>query len=200
MENLNSYSLNSDPLISFTHWYKEASLVEQNPDAMTLSTLASSNNRPDSRTVLYKGMNNQCLTFYTNYSSNKGIELEGNNEACLLFYWHVSKRQVRIHGRVRKMDSIESDKYHQSRDRQSQLASYISMQSSPINDKNALLTKLEEASQKFSGIEIPRPVNWGGYLIEPYEFEFFVYGDFRINDRFLFTKTIDGWKTIRLQP
>lgn len=200
MDDLIKYSLKNDPLDSFIAWYDDATKVEQNPEAMTLSTIDLKNNRPDSRTVLFKGIKDGCCTFYTNYMSHKAIELEENPEACLLFYWHASKRQVRIQGRVRKMSEADSAKYFQSRDRQSQLASMISQQSSPIADKDLLMKKLEEATLKFEGTTIPYPKNWGGYLFEPYEFEFFVYGDYRINDRFLFKKQNNDWSVTRLQP
>lgn len=200
MDSLIEYSLSNNPLDSFSSWYGDAKKVEQNADAMTLSTMDLKNNRPDSRTVLFKGIKDGCCTFYTNYMSSKASELESNNEACLLFYWHVSKRQVRIQGRVRKMSQADSEKYFHSRDRQSQLASMISNQSSPIADKDALLKKLTEATEQYEGTTIPYPTNWGGYLFEPYEFEFFVYGDYRINDRFLFKKQNNDWSVTRLQP
>jgi pyridoxamine 5'-phosphate oxidase len=200
MDSLVRYSLYSDPVISFKNWFLDAKKVEQNPEAMTFSTIDTKNNRPDSRTVLFKGMKEGQLTFYTNYHSTKARELELNNEACILFYWHVSKRQVRMQGKITKMDESDSKKYFQSRERQSQLASLISDQSSPIADKDALLKKLDEASAKYSGGEIPYPVNWGGFLFEPYEFEFFVYGDYRINDRFLYKKHNGEWVITRLQP
>ena len=200
MDNLIKYSLTDNPLDSFMSWYSDAKKVEQNAEAMTLSTIDLKHNRPDARTVLFKGIKDGCCTFYTNYLSNKARELAGNNEACLLFYWHASKRQVRIQGQVRKMTEADSKSYFHSRDRQSQLASMISEQSSPIADKDALMTKLTEATKKYDGVEIPYPENWGGYLFEPYEFEFFVYGDYRINDRFLFKKQNNNWSVTRLQP
>lgn len=200
MDNLTNYHLNKDPVASFLSWYGDAKKVEQNPEAMTLSTVDELKKRPDSRTVLFKGMSADKLTFYTNYKSTKAQELEANNEASLLFYWHVSKRQVKIHGRVSKMSESDSRLYFASRDRVSQLASYISEQSSPIADKDALLKKLEEARIKFDGKDIPLPKNWGGFLFEPYEFEFFVYGDYRINDRFLFKLNDTNWSITRLQP
>lgn len=200
MDNLLNYLLSPDPQTSFLEWYADARKVEQNPEAMTLSTVDLKHNRPDSRTVLFKGVMGDKLTFYTNYLSQKAREMGENNEACLLFYWHVSKRQVRIQGKVRKMDAAESDQYFNSRDRQSQLASYISEQSSPIEDKAALLKKLEAADKKYQNEKVPRPDNWGGFLFEPYEFEFFVYGDFRINDRFLYKKSHNEWIITRLQP
>ena len=200
MDNLLNYFLKQDPLLSFQDWYADARKEEQNAEAMTFTTIDIKFNRPDSRTVLFKGMKEGNFTFYTNYLSQKAREIEDNNEVCLLFYWHVTKRQVRVHGKVRKMDSHDSEIYFKNRDRESQLASYISEQSSPIEDKAALLKKMEEADKKFRGSEIPRPENWGGFLIDPYEFEFFVYGDFRINDRFLYKKSHNDWIITRLQP
>ena len=200
MDDLIKYSLNNNPIESFTRWYEDAKKVEQNAEAMNLSTIDLKNNRPDSRTVLFKGMKEGACTFYTNYGSVKAHEIEANNEACLVFYWHVSKRQVRIHGKIRKMSEADSMTYFHSRDRQSQLASFISDQSQPIADKEELLKKLDTATQKYQGQDIPFPKNWGGYLLEPYEFEFFVYGDYRINDRFLFKQQNSNWSVTRLQP
>ena len=201
MDDLINYSINKDPVDSFLKWFESALRVEQNAEAMTLSTIDSKLNRPDSRTVLYKGTKSGNLAFYTNYLSNKARELEVNNEASLLFYWHVSRKQVRIQGKVKKMSFEDSSEYFNSRDRQSQLASLISQQSSPIADKTALLAKLEEAKKKYEGAPIPCPPNWGGFLFEPYEFEFFIYGEYRINDRFLYKKEENGkWGITRLQP
>jgi pyridoxamine 5'-phosphate oxidase len=201
MDNLADYSLERDPLVSFKNWFSHAQKVEQNPEAMTLSTIDLKANRPSARTVLFKGFSkNNEIIFYTNYQSHKARELEENPEACLLFYWHVSKKQVRIQGRVEKMSESDSAKYFHSRERDSQLASFISQQSSSIEDKAALLKKLKEAEQKYTNTEIPHPNYWGGYLFKPYEFEFFLYGDYRLNDRFLFTEKGQSFEVTRLQP
>lgn len=204
MDNLADYKLSIDPLKSFMTWYDAASICEQNPMAMTLSTYDFKLNRPDARTVLFKGMEDGKLVFYTNYKSVKGLEIEKNNEVCLLFYWHESKRQVRIHGRAQKMSEEKSAQYFQSRDRESQLASWTSQQSQPIESKESLEKKLQETTLKFKDADIPLPASWGGYLIDPYEFEFFVYGDYRLNDRFLFQQNNQQnnkeWAITRLQP
>lgn len=195
-----NYSLTNNPIESFTNWYQDAKKVEDNAEAMTLSTIFADQKRPDSRTVLLKGISDKGISFYTNYESKKGQELDKNNEACILFYWHKSKRQVRVQGRVVKMSEDESRSYFSSRDRQSQLASYMSHQSHPIEDKNALLQKLENLKVEFENKEIPLPKTWGGYFFIPYEFEFFVYGDYRINDRFLYELKDGQWSITRLQP
>jgi pyridoxamine 5'-phosphate oxidase len=98
------------------------------------------------------------------------------------------------------MSKDDSAQYFHSRDRVSQIASYASHQSEEIVDKAALLKKVEEVKAMFDGKPIPLPENWGGYLVEPYEFEFFVYGDNRINDRFLYELKNGKWEVRRLQP
>lgn len=201
LNELKDYHLGLDPIKNFLTWYDEAIKLEDNADAMTLSTIELPANRPYSRTVLYKGMKNNRIIFYTNYLSQKGKQLELNHEVSLLFYWHKSIRQVRIQGRVSKMSEADSQAYFASRDRESQLASYISKQSAPIASKMELLNNLEAAKQKFQNTEVEKPMHWGGYLIEPYEFEFFIYGKYRLNDRFLYILNKEGnWEISRLQP
>jgi len=201
LNELKDYNLGIDPIKNFLNWYAEAINVEDNADAMTLSTIELPANRPFSRTVLYKGMKEGKIIFYSNYLSQKAQQIEHNNEVSLLFYWHKSIRQVRIQGRVTKMSEAESKVYFASRDRESQLASYISKQSSPVASKSELLKNLEAAKLKFENKEVEKPIHWGGYLIEPYEFEFFIYGKYRLNDRFLYILNNEGkWDISRLQP
>lgn len=200
MDNLNDYFLTSKPIESFSKWFLEAKKIEQNPEAMTLATVSKDEKRAEARTLLFKGFKGEALVFYTNYLSQKGRELEINKNACLLFYWYLSKRQVKIQGSVEKMSDLDSDLYFKSRDRESQIASFVSEQSAPISDKKTLLEKVDKANIFFQGKDIPRPKNWGGYIFTPYEFEFFVYGEHRINDRFFYKKSDNDWVVTRLQP
>ena len=200
MDDLVNYSLKDNPLVSFEDWFNEASLVEQNAQAMAVSTYDHELNRPSTRYLLYKGISDHKILFYTNYLSPKARELGDNPEIALAFYWHVSKKQVRIHGRVFKMNREDSEKYFHSRDRESQIASYLSHQSEKIEDKKALLLKYEATKELFAGKPIPLPDYWGGFLVEPYEYEFFVYGENRLNDRFLYQLKNQKWEVSRLQP
>lgn len=200
MDNLLNYSLSNDPLASFQEWYDSALKVEQNAPAMSVATYDFEHSRPTTRVLLFKGMHNNQFSFYTNYSSPKSKDLEHNPEVCLNFYWHVSGKQVRIQGKVTKMSHEDSEKYFHSRDRDSQIASYISNQSSKIADKETLMEKFEKTKKDFENKTIPCPENWGGYLVKPYEMEFFLYGTNRINDRFLFQLKNNKWEVSRLQP
>lgn len=195
-----NYNLKDDPISSFQDWYLKAKELEDNPEAMTLATYNSTKHRPETRTVLFKGLKEGKLTFYTNYLSNKSKDLDSSNEASLLFYWHKSGKQVKVQGRVEKMDRESSRQYFHSRDRQSQLASYMSHQSAEVKDKAALIEKLNQVTKEFDGKEIPLPDHWGGYIFTPYEFEFFLYGEFRLNDRFLYQLNNGKWSVSRLQP
>lgn len=200
MDELSNYFLKENPLSSFEEWHEAASKVEPNADAMVVSTYDETNKRPSSRFILYKGTKDQKIIFYTNYASPKSKELGENPEIALAFYWHNLGRQVRIHGRVTKLNSTDSASYFHSRDRDSQIASFISTQSSPISDKKSLLEKLDAAKKQFEGKEIPMPEQWGGYLVEPYEYEFFLYGPNRLNDRFLYQNKNNKWEVTRLSP
>lgn len=200
MDNLEDYFLSTNPLSSFLNWYETALKVEQNAQAMAVATYDHIKKRPTSRILLYKGVRDDKIIFYTNYLSSKSKDLDSNLEVALNFYWHVSGRQVRIQGRATKMDAKSSADYFYSRDRDSQIASYISTQSAPIEDKSALVLKFMEAKKKFEGQDIPMPLHWGGYLVDPYEFEFFIYGANRLNDRFVYELNNKKWEVKRLQP
>ena len=56
--------------------------------------------------------------------------------------------------------------------------------------------------QKFSdeSKEIPRPKNWGGYLIRPRAIEFWHGRPSRLHDRISFRKENGEWKRERLAP
>jgi pyridoxamine 5'-phosphate oxidase len=49
----------------------------------------------------------------------------------------------------------------------------------------------------------PRPPHWGGLRIRPVEIEFWADGDFRLHDRFRWTRMrpdADAWTVQRLNP
>ncbi|MGK2932532.1 MAG: pyridoxine 5'-phosphate oxidase C-terminal domain-containing protein, partial [Solirubrobacterales bacterium] len=48
--------------------------------------------------------------------------------------------------------------------------------------------------------EIPRPPNWGGFILRPDEFEFWQGRPARLHDRFRYTVEGTGWRIERLAP
>src|SRR5690606_24232779 len=78
---------NPNPHMQFLQWFNhalEAQLHE--PYAMSLAT-ANAQGRPHVRTVLLRGATEAGYDFYTNYDSQKGLDLAENPYAELLFYW-----------------------------------------------------------------------------------------------------------------
>lgn len=201
MEELSKYNISKDPISTFTEWLEHAKEVDDNPEAFALAT-ASKDGIPSVRYILHKGVDDSgCFRFYTNYNSDKASDLDTNPFASMAFFWRNSSRQVRIEGKVAKISLKDSTKYFHSRDRLSQIASAVSNQSSKIESREVLLEKHSSYLESIGENEVPYPENWGGYSLCPTKIEFFIYGEYRLNNRFLFTKNDENcWDTERLQP
>lgn len=191
-----------NPIEMFRDWFLEA---EENPsvseaNAMAVSTVEQ-DGCPRTRMVLLKAYTWEGFIFYTNYNSKKGKALEANDKACLHFFWPSLERQIIIKADLEKVAENLSDGYFQSRPRGSQLGAVVSPQSSVIPDREYLEKKLNDLEKEFENKEIPRPVNWGGYLARPYEMEFWQGRPNRLHDRIIYELKEDfDWKISRLAP
>jgi len=189
-----------NPIDQFMKWFEEALSAELvDPNAMTLSTV-SQDGMPSSRVVLLKGIIEEGLQFYTNYTSQKSKELEANPQAALCFYWAPLERQVRIQGTVEKLSREESADYFRQRPRQSQLGAWASSQSDRLESREELVERFEEVKKQFQDQEVPLPDFWGGYLLRPSKFEFWQGREGRMHDRICYEKKDGGWKRNRLAP
>jgi len=194
--------IGQNPFELFEAWMNEAVSQEpNNPNAMCLSTV-SGEGKPSSRMVLLKDYDDQGFVFYTNSESRKGGELADNPYVALNLYWKTFQRQIRIEGKVEIVPRAMTQAYFNSRHRGSQIASYASDQSRPLPDKSVYEARIKDLEKKFEGIEnIPCPDHWNGYRVVPYSIEFWIEGEFRTHDRFVFTKNGGGnWIAERLYP
>lgn len=194
-------SVDKDPFRQFEKWFGEALQSEvMEPNAMNLSTV-NEHGRPSSRIVLLKGMENQRFVFYTNYQSKKGKELENNPACALTFFWPELERQVRVEGIASRVDPGLSNVYFQSRPRESQMGAWASPQSVMIESRSILEQRFQEMEKKFKGLTVlPRPYQWGGYQIDPFEIEFWQGGPGRLHDRVQYVRVDNIWKIYRLAP
>ena len=201
LESLSETDVRPDPVAQFAFWFEEAQASQvAEPNAMTLAT-ATPDGRPSARTVLLKDFDNQGFTFFTNYDSQKGEDLAANPRAALLFTWLDLQRQIRIEGRVEKIDQEVSRMYFQSRPRASQIGAWASPQSHVIAGREVLQKLESDAEAKFSGIEkLPLPPNWGGYRVIPEVFEFWQGRMSRLHDRIHYTREGERWTIERLAP
>jgi len=191
-----------DPFRQFETWFQEAEAARiPEPNAMVLSTVAKEN-RPSSRTVLLKGMDGRGFVFYSNYESRKGREIEVNPAAVLLFPWISLERQVIIEGTLVRISREESAAYFCTRPRASQLAAWVSRQSSIVPDRASLELSMKALEQKHAGGEVPTPPFWGGYRLAPDSVEFWQGRRSRLHDRLRYRREHPGgdWKVERLSP
>lgn len=189
-----------NPIDQFKRWFAEA-LASQvvEPNGMVLSTIGR-DGYPHGRVVLLKDVDTRGFSFYTNYLSHKGDDLAQHPVASLTFWWPELERQVRIIGKVEKVDSAESDAYFAIRPRGSQIGAWVSEQSQTIANREVLEEKLAALEAQFSDQTIPRPPHWGGYRVLPHQIEFWQGRPSRLHDRLCYTYESNEWKLERLSP
>ncbi|MDO8951957.1 MAG: pyridoxamine 5'-phosphate oxidase [Draconibacterium sp.] len=192
--------IDKNPLKQFEHWLNDAfnaKVIE--PTAMTVATFGN-DGFPDSRIVLLKDFDENGMTFFTNYTSNKGNAIAKNPAVGLHFFWPELERQIRISGFAIKTTNEISDYYFYSRPVLSQIAAVISNQSNKIPSREFLLERFESYKNDSSGEIIKRPKNWGGFLVAPVKIEFWQGRESRLHDRILYEKENNNWLISRLAP
>jgi len=190
-----------NPMELFQKWFLEAEQYESGEaNAMNLATIGL-DGYPKNRIVLLKKYTWEGFIFYTNYDSEKGKAILQNNKVCISFFWQGLERQVIIKGDAKKIPENLSDGYFESRPDGSKIGAWASNQSKPISSRKDLDEKLKIFEKEFEGKEIPRPKNWGGFMVKPISIEFWQGRPNRMHDRILFSLQKDyNWKIERLQP
>ncbi len=193
--------LDADPLRQFEHWLEQAVKAGlEDPTAMVLATVDARGD-PWQRIVLLKGLSDGGFVFYTNHGSAKARDIASHDQVSLLFPWNELDRQVIIGGRADKMSMAESASYFATRPRESQIAAWASRQSRPVSKRALLLQEFNVMKEKFGKGEIPLPDFWGGYRVRPRRIEFWQGGEYRLHDRFEYTRQVAGdWSIEQLQP
>ena len=192
--------LPANPMDLFEKWILQAKDAElTDPTAMCVATV-DEDGQPFQRIVLLKKFDDNGFVFFTNLESRKAKQIAINSKISLLFPWHRIDRQVAVLGQAEPLSMLDVAKYFMSRPKDSQIAAWVSKQSSKISARQALEGKFAEMKTKFAQGDVPLPKFWGGYLVRPASIEFWQGGEHRLHDRFMYTKNDADWSIDRLAP
>jgi pyridoxamine 5'-phosphate oxidase len=183
--------LPADPCKGAQLWLEQALKTEVEATAFSLATYDAAG-EISVRVVLAKSITEAGITFYTNGHSLKGRQLAVQPVAAGVFFWPQLHRQLRFEGKVTRVSDAEADAYFASRPHESQVASSISRQSTPLDTYDSLVKRFEAARAEFAGKKVPRPPHWGGYLIALERVEFWQGQPNRLHQRLLYTQKPDG--------
>ena len=192
---------------------------------MTLATVAG-DGQPAARVVLCKDIvpDPGYLVFYTNYESQKSLQIAENPKIAAVLHWDALGRQVRIEGIAVRSPDEENDAYFATRDWGSRLGAWGSDQSKEIESREALAAQIRERgialglnfdgdTQTLAEGDIPsieRPPHWGGFRLWATAIELWIEGSDRVHDRARWTRDVirgsnngfstTPWSGCRLQP
>lgn len=199
IKSLDTSDVNTNPITQFESWFEEAIKAEVlEVNAMTVSTLGLDGS-PNGRILLLKGVD-RGFVFFTNYESEKGMELEKHNSASLTFFWPELERQVRVRGKVDKVTAEESDTYFFSRPSGSQIGAWVSPQSQVMTSREEINARQVDVEKQFEGKAMTRPPHWGGYRLIPNAIEFWQGRPSRLHDRIKYELQDGKWIIARLAP
>lgn len=190
-----------DPFQLAQSWLTAAEATEPNdPNAIALATV-DPDGMPNVRMVLLKDIEPAAFVFYTNYGSAKGRELAASGKAAFVLHWKSLRRQIRVRGLVSREEGKPADDYYASRSLKSRLGAWASDQSQPLSSRLNLMAEVAKVTAA-KGPNPTRPPFWGGFRIVPLEMEFWADGNFRLHDRFRWTRQAieKPWEISRLNP
>lgn len=203
---LDQTSIPESPFELLHAWMSEA--IEQSvqePYAMSLATCGA-DNKPSVRIVLLREITATGIVFYTNYESAKGQDIAENPNAEALFFWHELERQIRISGKIAKIDAKKSAAYFQKRPHDSQVGAWVSQpQSGEVANREVMEEKFAQLQADYpENLAVPTPEFWGGYEITVEKIEFWQGRANRMHDRLVYVqdnnKGTFTWTTKRLLP
>ena len=189
-----------EPILKTHYWIQEAKEKGAGlPHALNLASV-SQDGQPSSRMVLLKRLSDEGLVFFTDYEGKKGKEINDNSKVAMNFWWAKTDKQIRIEGRCKKVSEEESDDYFHSRPRGSQVSAAASRQSETLDSYEGLLERAKQIESDNEGKKINRPERWGGYILKPILFEFWINQENRLHKRDLFILKKEGWEKSLLSP
>ena len=149
--------------------------------------------------VLVKRADERGFCFFTNAESRKGMELQTNPQGSPLFPLEdaappgTSGGPGNGDGRGR-CGRVLPQPVAQQPDRCRRFAAEPA-----AREPGGAGSPLPEFAEEHPG-EVPRPPYWRGFCVYAEQIEFWINGENRLHDRFLFTREAGQWLITRLYP
>jgi len=189
-----------EPILKTHNWIQEAKEKGAGlPHALNLATV-NQEGQPSSRMVLLKRLSDEGLVFFTDYEGKKGKEIKENNKAAMNFWWAKTDKQIRVEGVCAKVSRKESDDYFSSRPRGSQISAVASKQSETLDSYESLVREAKIIQSEHEGKDLLRPNRWGGFILKPNLFEFWINQGNRLHRRELFILKDKQWEFSFISP
>lgn len=153
-------------------------------NSAVLATVAKDTNIPNSRVVAIREANEQGILFFTQKGTKKVQEILSNPIASMTFWFELKAREVIINGVVEALSDEENQKYWNSYPREAQIRfyGYAPTSAQPINNKQELEVKREEARQNFTNQNIPVHPLYCGFRVKPSKFIFYTFNSGPLSD------------------
>ena len=114
----------NNPFDICKRWIAEAETGELNdPNAIALSTV-SADGMPNVRMVLLKNIDDSAFVFFTNFGSQKALEIFDCGKASFVWHSKFLRRQIRVRGFTSVECDQASDEYYNSRSLRSRLGAW----------------------------------------------------------------------------
>lgn len=187
------------PLKILREKYDEAiSKGERMTEVLSISSYSVDKKEVNSRYVNLKIVDNNNFIFFTNYNSPKSREFLSHNNIAAILFWPTINTQIRMKAKIKKTSAAFNEEYFKQRSKDKNALAISSHQSEDISS-------FEEVLKKFNKVKSQEdlslcPEYWGGFSFQPYEFEFWVGQDFRLNKRDHYKMKQGIWKHRILQP
>src|SRR5690625_668513 len=118
----------------------------------------------------------------------------------MTFFKEKMEKQVNIKVIDEKVSEEMSDTYFAKRPKGSKIGAIVSNQSAEVSFEEDLEAMAEELAQRYADKEISRPKHWGGFIVKPYEIEFWQGRPSRLHDRLSYRLEEGNWICKRLFP
>ncbi|KID56345.1 pyridoxamine-phosphate oxidase [Pseudoalteromonas luteoviolacea] len=189
------------PIDKFKVWWQESQVGSplNQKNAVCVSTIDKSG-FPSGRFVDLKSVSDEGFVFCSYLDSAKGKQILHNAKSAVTIWWDHVGYQVRVIGHAEEISEAQADAFWEARTRSAQLTTTAFDQSALLESESLLATRLKKASMQFDGAPIPRPQNWGGYIVKPISIEFLTFRESRLHLRELYTRTDGCWEKQLLQP